>query len=36
MQRLVEEKKKAVEAAHADGLEKGHDVGKDLLSILSE
>ncbi|KAK8844135.1 hypothetical protein IAR55_006929 [Kwoniella newhampshirensis] len=32
--RLVEEKKKAVLASHAEGLEKGQDIGNDLLSIL--
>nr|XP_031861425.1 uncharacterized protein CI109_003029 [Kwoniella shandongensis]KAA5528497.1 hypothetical protein CI109_003029 [Kwoniella shandongensis] len=32
--RLVEDKKKAVLAAHAQGFEKGQDIGHDLLSIL--
>ena len=32
----MEDKKKAVMAAHSDGLEKGIDIGKDLLSILGQ
>ena len=36
MKRLVEQKKRAVMASHENGLEKGSDIGKDLLSILSE
>lgn len=35
-QRLIEEKKYAIQSSHANGLEKGEDIGKDLLSILSE
>jgi len=30
------EKKRAVAASHGTGLEKGSDIGKDLLSILSQ
>ena len=33
-QRLIEDKKKAINAAYADGFEKGTDIGADLLSIL--
>jgi hypothetical protein len=33
---LIEEKKRAIREAHKGGLEKGHDIGKDLLSICSE
>ncbi|ORY33012.1 putative cytochrome P450 [Naematelia encephala] len=32
--KLLRDKKDAVRKAHADGLEKGDDIGKDLLSIL--
>jgi len=32
---LINEKKHAIKTAHADGLEKADDIGKDLLSILS-
>ncbi|WVR08887.1 hypothetical protein IAU60_005946 [Kwoniella sp. DSM 27419] len=32
--RLIEDKKKAIAAAHAGGLEKNEDIGNDLLSIL--
>lgn len=32
-QRLIEEKKRAVLAAHGSGLEKGTEIGKDLLSL---
>ncbi|RXK38459.1 hypothetical protein M231_04224 [Tremella mesenterica] len=32
--RLLEEKKQAVRKAHSEGLEKGTDIGRDLLSIL--
>jgi hypothetical protein len=34
--RLIAEKRHAIRTAHAGGLEKGDDIGKDLLSILSE
>jgi hypothetical protein len=33
-QQLVEQKKKAVAASFVDGIEKGDDIGKDLLSII--
>lgn len=35
-QKLVDEKKKVILAAHANGLEKKEDIGTDLLSHLSE
>jgi hypothetical protein len=35
LQRLINEKKHAIQTAHSDGLEKADDIGKDLLSILS-
>jgi hypothetical protein len=34
-QRLINEKRHAIQTAHAGGLEKADDIGKDLLSILS-
>ena len=36
VQKLVDDKKKAVAAAHGGNLEKGHDIGKDLLSVVGE
>ena len=36
LQRLIEEKKKAVRATYQDDFEKGSDIGKDLLSILGK
>jgi hypothetical protein len=35
-QRLVEDKKRAILAAGDGGLEKGSDMSKDLLSVLSQ
>lgn len=35
-QRLIQEKKWAIKQAHTTGLEKGDDIGKDLLSLCSE
>ncbi|WVQ81330.1 hypothetical protein IAT38_003453 [Cryptococcus sp. DSM 104549] len=32
--KLINDKKRAILAAHSDGLEKGEDIGNDLLSIL--
>lgn len=34
-QRLINEKRHAIQTAHSEGLEKADDIGKDLLSILS-